>query len=229
MPASGPSEDDVHAARAAGHLAARWRERWDRLRDWMGLPLVFVPVGERLWAAYGAPTRHYHDARHILACLDELDGFQGVVGSDDAVELALWFHDVIHDPRRGDNEARSARRYRREFGDLADGLVDNDLVEELILATRHRDPPDSGDAALVMDIDCAILGADPLRYRAYAAAIRREYGHLDDETFRAGRARFVRGLLGRDRIFWTRMLGQRLEERARANLVAELDRLCPNP
>ena len=75
---------------AVPDLATRWSARWNQAREWMGLGMVFVPIGERLLERHCEPGRHYHDARHILSCLQTLDNYPGSVGDSDAVELALW-------------------------------------------------------------------------------------------------------------------------------------------
>lgn len=207
------------------HLPERWNARWDRMREWLGLGMVFIPIGERLLARYSEADRHYHDARHILACLRAFDDYTGNIGDPDAVELALWFHDAVYDPRAapGENEAASARCFRKEFEALAGVLVDIDAVERLILATDHRSPPDGPDADLITDLDLGILGADPPRYDGYAADIRREYAHVPESEYRQGRAHVLRAFLDRKSLYRTGFFRQTLEKSARANLERELD------
>jgi len=208
-------------------LPARWSARWDRMREWLGLGMVFIPTGERLLARYSEPGRHYHDARHLLACLRAFDDFPGSIRDPDAVELALWFHDAVYDPLAppGKNEERSVRLFRSEFEAMAGDRVDMGEVERLILATGHRLEPEDGDCALIADIDLGILGADPPRYAAYTEEIRREYAGVPDEAYREGRARVLRGFLARGSIYRTRHFQAMLGERARANLEGELDAL----
>jgi hypothetical protein len=93
-------------------------------------------------------------------------------------------------------------------------------VARLVRLTATHDPRPGDDAgALLCDADLAILAADPAGYDAYAAAVRREYAHLPDEVFRAGRAAVLRSLLGRPALY--RVVGERAdwEPRARANLT----------
>jgi predicted metal-dependent HD superfamily phosphohydrolase len=197
------------------------------MREWLGLGMVFIPIGERLLARYSESGRHYHDARHILACLRSFDDHTGNIRDPDAVELALWFHDAVYDPKApaGENEVMSGRYFRREFETLARGLIDIPAVERLILATDHRGVSENPDADLVADIDLGILGADPPRYDGYAADIRREYSHVPAADYRQGRARILRAFLDRQPIYRTRSFRQLLEKPARANLERELDAL----
>jgi predicted metal-dependent HD superfamily phosphohydrolase len=205
-------------------LPERWAARWDQAREWMGLGVQFIPVGERLLELYSAPGRHYHDGRHVLACLEAFDNFPGNVRDNDAVEMALWYHDAVYDVRAapGKNEADSAALYRHEFGLLVRGLIEEDAVRRLILATRHHAEPGDGDEALIMDIDLGTLVAKPARYDLYADEIRQEYAHVPEDAYREGRGAVLRGFLERKRIYQTRHFRKLLEKQARQNLQREL-------
>lgn len=205
-------------------LPLRWANRWSHALEWMGLGMVFIPAGERLLKCYSEPGRHYHDARHVLTCLKSFDDFSGGVRDADAVELALWFHDSVYDPKSapGANEFLSAELFRKEFQMLAGGHIDIEQVVRLIIATRHHVEPEDGDAALIMDIDLGILGADSVRYDVYAEDVRKEYAHVDDEAFRKGRIGVIHAFLGRKSIYWTRHYRGLLEKKARENLEREL-------
>ena len=204
-------------------LTSRWQQRWEQTRDWLSLGPIFIPIGDRLLERYSGPGRHYHDARHVLACLKQLDQYPGKIENTNAVELALWYHDAVYDPKAHDNEGQSARFFRSEFQSFASGI---EKVERLILATRHcAAEPESPDAALVVDIDLSILGADPDRYRIYAEEIRLEYAHVDETSYRSGRSGVLRGFLKEPAIYHTRHFRKLLEDQARTNIVVELETL----
>jgi predicted metal-dependent HD superfamily phosphohydrolase len=209
---------------AVDPLPDRWAAQWNRTLEWMGLGMVFIPVGERLFKRYSEPGRHYHDARHALACVKALDDYPGAIGNQDAVELALWFHDAAYSARATPRENRegSAELFRGEFQLLAGDLVDINEVCRLIIATRHHRQPEDPDAALAMDIDLLIFAADQVRYDAYAGELRREYPHSDDQSFRSQRAEFLRTFLRRRSIYWTRHFRKLIEKRARNNIEREL-------
>ena len=75
-----------------------------------------------------------------------------------------------------------------------------DVVEALIMATKTHHPGVHPDAPYLIDIDLAILGAEPADFDAYDAAIRKEYAHVPDDAYRAGRTRVLQSFLDRERI-----------------------------
>lgn len=175
-------------------------------------------VFDELVAAYTAPDRHYHDICHIADCLDEFDGVRHLAHNPHAIEIAIWFHDVVYDGRRSDNEERSAeaaaaalRRLRASEPFMAE-------VKQLILFTRHDTEPPTADGKLMVDIDLAPLALAPERFDENTRRIRSEYPHVPEEMFLRGRNEILRGLLRRPRIYYTDTFFDRYEMRARQNL-----------
>ncbi|MDP2765329.1 MAG: phosphohydrolase, partial [Brevundimonas sp.] len=85
----------------------------------------------------------------------------------------------------------------------------------------------AGDAlgARLVSIDLSILGAEPDRYDAYAAAIRHEYAHVPEPLYRAGRAAIMGRFLESPRLFADPLWAERYEDAARANLRREITAL----
>jgi predicted metal-dependent HD superfamily phosphohydrolase len=183
---------------------------------------------ERLLEAYAAPHRRYHGTRHLAEVLGHLETLLAAPeasGVDrDAVVLAAWFHDAVYDGRP-DDEERSAALAEATLPSCA---VPPPLVAEvarLVRLTRdHRPPPTDLAGGLLCDADLAILAAGPARYAEYTRDVRAEYAHVADDAFRAGRAEVLRALLDGP-LFHTTAARDAWEERARANVRAELDRL----
>lgn len=187
---------------------------------------------EAAWAAlaagYGDPARAYHDWTHIARMLDGLDAARAAGTSDlrfDEIELAILFHDAVYDPRRSDNEAASATLFTRLAGAAPlVGAAAVDRIAASIHATRAHAPSDDPGTRLLLDLDLLVLGDAPDRYRAYAGAVRREYAHVPDALWAAGRDAVLAGFLARARIFQTDTFAVR-EAAARANLMAERESL----
>jgi predicted metal-dependent HD superfamily phosphohydrolase len=145
----------------------RWRETWELA----GAP---PPAGafDDLFARYAEPHRAYHDLGHVLSCLRHAADVRARLTSPAEVELALWYHDAVYDPHRGDNEAASARLAGDRLAPLL-APASVAAIEGLVLATRHLAVPEGDDARFLVDIDLAILGATPEAFDAYETAVRR--------------------------------------------------------
>lgn len=206
----------------------RLHHRWDALCVRIG---AFSSVDESevtfelVRTMYEHPPRAYHTLEHVAECLVTFDKVKMLAEQPDAVEFALWLHDSVFIAERHDNEARSA-----DAAGMIAGLLGCDPefahdVRSLVLVLRHNSCPIGGDAALIADVDLAILGADRERYEQYRRAIRNEFGFATDEDFDAGRAAVIERFLDRPTIYATAYIGGVLEDRARENLERELDAL----
>lgn len=172
--------------------------------------------------AYSAPGRHYHNIGHIEDCLAALESVTGLSARErEILTAAIWWHDVVYDPTRSDNEEQSAK--------LAEDNLAPDLRSEagrLIRLTKtHNVQPGDRLGAIMISIDLGILGADAATYASYAAAIRREYGHVPDDAYRAGRAAVLESFAARPEIYPEATFFARLEQQARANIARELKSL----
>ena len=203
-----------------------WAALWRRL----GASSDPAPGYREACARYAEPHRHYHTLEHIAATLALLDGARGHLRHPDEAELAIWLHDVIYDPRAGDNEARSAALANRLLG--AGGVAASIAggVAALIMATQHlgaraeASGPAHPDAPYVVDADLGILGAPVEGFDRYEVQVRREYAHRSDADWRAGRRAVLAHFLALPRIYTTQVFA-RLEAPARANLARALARL----
>ena len=191
-------DDDLDAA--AGYLLSRWAE----------------------------PQRQYHTVAHLTAVLDVVDRFAELAAHPERVRLAAWMHDAVYDPRAlGDaNE--------RDSAEFAEGLLlslgaPDDVAAEVArlvsLTAGHATEEDDPDGELLCDADLAILAADEERYAVYTTAIRREYAHVPDDAFRAGRTQVLTALLELPSIYRHAAIRDEWEATAQANLKAELEDL----
>jgi predicted metal-dependent HD superfamily phosphohydrolase len=179
---------------------------------------------------YQEKHRAYHTLEHIASCLQILrTAWPNENARPDwytEVELALWFHDVVYDSRRHDNEDRSARFLIGVGGLLG---LPNQLVESAasnIRATTHK-PEHAGigfdgkppiNQQWVLDIDLASLGFSPDQADKHSAQIRKEYVWVPDDVYRPRRKAILQGFLARPRIYYTNHCFELFEYQARANL-----------
>lgn len=171
-------------------------------------------VRDALLAAWGAPSRGYHDLLHLAEVLDRLSELGC---SSTEVVLAAWFHDAVYDGSP-DDVARSAAWAT----DVLPVELGPEVSRLVLLTDDHHTAVDDLPGQLLCDADLGILAATPERYADYAGGVRREYAHVDDAAFAAGRAAILEDLLGREHLFATPAARQLWEARARANLAREL-------
>ncbi|QNP40575.1 HD domain-containing protein [Lysobacter solisilvae (ex Woo and Kim 2020)] len=179
-----------------------------------------------LQAAYATPPRAYHNFSHVEEVLRHYRDVADGPGWEQAeeVRLAVLYHDAIYEAGRKDNEARSAQLAVEHIDRWWPGQdIDAARVAELInLTARHGSlqPQDvDRDAALFLDCDMAILAAEPTVFSAYDRGIAAEYrGHVPAWLFKLNRRRFLKALLGKERIFLSDWFHQRLDAQARINL-----------
>jgi predicted metal-dependent HD superfamily phosphohydrolase len=168
---------------------------------------------------YAEPKRHYHTMRHVRRCLRHFDRARSSIPDPDAVELALWCHDVIYVPGARDNERRSADWFRQR----AEGrIAECERICAMILATTHKGVPAGLNACFVVDIDLAVLGAPRSRFREDGGLLRAERPDLDDDAYDRHERGILGALLARPRIYQTDFFYARCEARARSNLTWRL-------
>lgn len=182
---------------------------------------------DRVMARYREPHRHYHTVRHlrwvVRHTFELVDDDHRTRVDLDAVVVAAFYHDVVYDPMRHDNERRSA--------DLALVFLDRagwpaaraQHVATMVVGTAsHAIPADDLDTAVLFAGDLAVLAAEPGAYGDYVRNVRREYAHVDDDAWKVGRAAVLSTFSERERIYDERLGLDTWEHRARANIASEL-------
>ena len=199
----------------------RWRDLWQRLGAHSLPELIF----NELVQFYRQSHRAYHTLDHIQDCLVQFDQAPHLAERENEVEMALWCHDVIYDPRAADNEAQSAAWAAQvlQRGGIAPEVIA--YVQALIMVTQHQTQVAYPDAALVADIDLSILGRPVAEFDQYEAAIRQEYQWVPDSAYREARIKVLESFLARSSVFQTQTFRDRYEVSARDNLTRSIRRL----
>lgn len=180
---------------------------------------------DRLTRAYSEPTRFYHTTQHIAACLHELEDVRHLLHFPNAVEWAVWLHDVVYNPKASDNEGQSARVSEQILHEAQAELSFIEQTTNLILATRHNGSPPDMDTCYLVDIDLAILGSSPILFATYEENIRREYAWVSEELYRTKRKEILASFLHRASIYHTDFFRDRYEQQARENLRWSIEQL----
>lgn len=153
----------------------------------------------QLNALHQQKHRYYHNVQHVFACFEWVAKLRALLKNDDWLLLAFYFHDAIYDPKQQDNEYHSAV-WAKTF--LNAVCADNNLIDwvyHAILATKnHQCDTQDTDLLFLLDIDLSILATPQTVYQTYATHIRKEYAHVTDKAYQAGRIAVLQRFLEAD-------------------------------
>jgi predicted metal-dependent HD superfamily phosphohydrolase len=183
-------------------------------------------LADKLWekieANYSAENRHYHNLSHLDYMADQAMRYQNNLSDLDTILLSIFYHDIIYNVIRKDNEIKSADIAREQLSQLG---VPTDKIAKChtqILATQKHALSSNADTNYLLDFDLAILGERPSDYEEYTRKIRKEYAVYPDFLYRRGRKKVLQHFLAMNRIFKTDAFYERYEQTARDNLKIEL-------
>ena len=170
-----------------------------------------------VWNTYSSPNRHYHNLDHINECLGLFNQYRDHVENPLEFATAIIFHDYVYDIHSSTNEERSADCavqitapffYRRS----------QDIIHDLIIATKHNKKGLSGDRALIADIDLYRLSVPYEKFQKHSEQIRKEYETIPLTSYINGRIDFFKSLIDRRRIFQSDIF-KTSEYYARSNIL----------
>ncbi|WP_114793204.1 hypothetical protein U0035_14455 [Niabella yanshanensis] len=183
-------------------------------------------ITDRYWdeinTCYAEPHRHYHTILHLNNFLKELTAIRTRLENWPAVLFALYYHDIIYDPLRSDNEEQSAILARERMEQISVPGFIIGAVASCIMATRSHEVNDSPDVNYFTDADLSVLGQAPDIYKAYNNNIRKEYRGYPDAIYYRGRKKVLSDFLQMTHIFKTDFFYDKYEEQARINIKAEI-------
>ncbi|XP_062582105.1 uncharacterized protein LOC134243892 [Saccostrea cucullata] len=204
------------------------RQRWLKLaRDTLR---VKEEVCQKWWGyieqKYSESQRHYHTLHHLEEMFQHFDQYHEKMARPELVSLAVYFHDIIYDPKASDNEERSADIFIQFVKESSVNLKEDerDKVRDWILLTKSHSVQEKAESDLqyFLDIDMAVLGRSPEGYRTYAGQIRNEYSHYPDQDYRKGRSAVLRGFTQRQRIYASEEFHKLYHDIAIQNMADEI-------
>jgi predicted metal-dependent HD superfamily phosphohydrolase len=178
--------------------------------------------------AYTASGRHYHNLNHIASLIQLSNQYQTYLKNKDIVEFSIFYHDIVYQPSRGDNESKSAQAAENAFLELQFPKQNIADVVKYIKATKsHKlDIADQeSDLAWFLDFDMSILGMEWDIYVEYTRQVRQEYGIYPDFIYNPGRIKFLQETLRQPYMFNTNVFRTYFEHQARENMRKEIVRL----
>ena len=189
----------------------------------------------RLWqdiaSRYSETVRAYHTLEHLQQLFTQFEKIEHKLQQPSIIAIALFYHDVIYDPKRSDNELKSAVYASEVLNEYLTIEQIKRIYTLIIMTADHQlndldsDDKEASDAAYLLDMDLSILGAPWPDYEQYAKAVRQEYSHVTVADYRAGRTKVLQGLLAHPRLYLTDYY-QRLESQARQNIEREITLLA---
>ena len=196
---------------------ARFRSLWLRQQQ-PDLADGSQAVYQKLLDAYNEPHRVYHNLEHIGSCLTIFDRVSELLVNPDAVELAIWFQDVVYKIGDSDNEQLSANL----FMTLTDGLFSDKIrgrVYQHIMATCHDcSTIADGDTKLMVDIDLSSFGLPWTEFLRDSKKVRAEMSHMSDAEYYQKQTSFQMALLNKPSFFNSDYFCKHYETQARSNL-----------
>lgn len=168
--------------------------------------------------AYTESQRYYHTIQHIIECLDLFHQIKAQFNDPITVELAIWFHDIIYDPKASNNEEQSAALMQKYCSNL---LVSDQIqkVYDCIIATKKHQASIDQDLNYLLDIDLAILGSSTVRFAEYEQQIQQEYAWVEPELYKLKRAEVLQYFFQMKPLYQTEYFRQLFEDQAKQNLL----------
>lgn len=169
--------------------------------------------------------RYYHDLTHLKQMYNELLEVKNQIEDWHTILFALYYHDIIYNTQRSDNEAESASLAEKRLNEI--GYPENRIQRCImhILATKGHSLNEDNDTNLFTDSDLSILGSDTKTYTAYKQNIRSEYFNYTNTDYIYGRKKALAHFLNMNSIFKTKYFIEKYEQQARINLEEEIDLL----
>jgi len=178
---------------------------------------------EEIEEAYTETNRHYHNLDHLQHLFAQLELVEDLIQHPKVLSFSIFYHDIIYNIRRKDNELKSAELAQKRLEDI--GLpapLIHQCFDQIVATKRHEVSAES-DTNYLLDMDLSILGSSWEVYFAYTKQIRQEYRLYPDFLYKPGRRKVLTHFIEMPTIFKTPFFRDRLEEQAKANLRAELD------
>lgn len=166
-------------------------------------------------------SRAYHNWDHILHCYINYKESKDLFLNPSTALIAILTHDIIYDPKRTDNELKSALYMQ----DVLEGNCRYDALQKIIsgiLATRHESCPYDHDNKLIQDIDLCIFGQEWEKFLEYDTKIHQEFSFVPEEKYVPARIAVLEYFLNRGLIYHSEYFRDKYEKNAQQNLEKKL-------
>ncbi|KAN0003723.1 hypothetical protein ACTFIZ_009882 [Dictyostelium cf. discoideum] len=198
--------------------------------------MSFCEVNNKWWniinERYNEKQRFYHNLTHINELLNLEEQFNSKLKKSEVIQWSIWFHDIIYDPSKSDNEEQTAKLFIDFSKDvkLSDQVTSD--VNKYILATAshtkvNSDEEKDTDLLYFLDMDLSILGTEKSVYNEYSDAIKKENSHIPDDKYSIGRSKILPSFVdaGYQSLYKTNEFKEIYGKKAINNLKNEIKKL----
>ena len=174
---------------------------------------------------YTKKKRHYHTLLHLENLLVQLLEVKDKIDSWETVLFTLFYHDIIYNSLKFDNEEQSAKLAEKRMGqiDVPNQIILNCVSQ--ILATKKHNENLNSDTNYFTDADLSVLGQDLETYNSYSQNVRKESSIYPDLIYNPGRKKVLKHFLEMEKIYKTDYFYSKFENQAKQNLQTEFDKL----
>ncbi|MFT3825489.1 MAG: hypothetical protein QM731_16340 [Chitinophagaceae bacterium] len=180
---------------------------------------------QEIETAYTAKGRHYHTLLHLENLFTQLNQVKNSIADTDAVLFALFYHDIVYNVSKQNNEEKSALLAEETLTKIGVQEQVIQYCKEHILATKQHSISSNADTNLFTDADLSILGQETETYNTYVKQIRKEYTIYPDFLYKPGRKKVLQHFLSMPAIYKTNHFKALYEQQAKANMEQELQLL----
>jgi predicted metal-dependent HD superfamily phosphohydrolase len=188
-----------------------------------------IAVVDECWCEieinYTKKKRHYHTLSHIENLWKQLEIVKENIEDWDTVLFTLFYHDVIYNALKKDNEEQSALLAEKRMIQLGISATSIDKCKKQIIATKQHLKNTDSDTNYFIDADLSILGTNWEIYFKYLNDVRKEYSIYPNLIYKPGRKKVLEHFLGMERIYKTDYFFNNFEGQAKLNMQKEIDLL----
>lgn len=194
--------------------------------------IALIDIAKAIYSANGLA---YHNETHINNMLSAASMLlehkaESMLSS---LELAIWYHDVVSNTLRTNNEAKSVELFV-DVSKVITTLLGQqnycpNTVSTLIMVTSNHLLELDGtqlteEQKIILDSDLAGFSTTPFSaYMLNSTNIRLEYPHLKLPMYHAGRIRFLQKLNSKEHLYYTDVARDSWEAQARLNIEQEIE------
>ncbi|RZN83713.1 MAG: hypothetical protein EVB11_04220 [Winogradskyella sp.] len=145
----------------------------------------------------------------------------------EAINFAIWYHDIICKSTKKDNEEKSAIYAKKCLKSLNFEEKRTKIIQNLIISTKRHEVilNKNLDNSYLLDFDLSILGTKWESYLIYIQNIRKEYKIYPNFMYKPGRKKVLLYFLEREHLYFTEEYRFKFESQARMNIKKEIELL----